>query len=67
MRKDQLAYSDEAIPNLIIKEKKEKTLYTGKERLRSRGGGREVGRKRKRKEKNHDKAQSRLKYGLLTF
>lgn len=51
MRKDQLAYSDEAIPNLIIKEEKEKMLYIGKERLRSRGGGREVGRKRKERKR----------------
>ena len=50
----------------MIKEKKEKMLYIGKERLRSRGGERS-GKEEKRKEKNHDETQSRLIYGLLTF
>ena len=52
MQKDQLAYSDEAIPNLIIKEKKGRKHYTLERKdLGAREGGEKwEGREEKGKE-----------------
>ena len=38
-----------------------------KGKIKEQGGGKRGGKEEKRKEKNHDETQSRLKYGLLTF
>ena len=51
MRKDQLAYSDEAIPNLIIKEKKGEDIIHWRGKVKERGGGEEVGRKRRERKR----------------
>ena len=51
MRKDQLAYSDEAIPNLIIKEKKGENIIHWKGKIKEQGGGKKwEGREKKGKE-----------------
>ena len=51
MRKDQLAYSDEAIPNLIIKGEKGENVVHWKGKIKEHGGGEEVGRKRKERKR----------------
>ena len=68
MRKDRLAYSDEAISSLIIKGENGEHITKGKERReRRREGGREVGRKKIERKKKYDETQSRLKTWATYF